>query len=367
MLKLGVLGLGSVFLGPYRQLMRQLEMNGQARLATIFDVDAEKTRAVAALHPGIATPRSAEALIASNDVDVVLVLTSMKEHAALAKAALLAGKHVLVEKPMATELDAARDLLRVAQQAPGLPVCAPHVVLSPTYRTMHAEVAAGRVGRLVLARARYGWAGPWWAEWFYRAGGGALFDLGVYNLTSLCGFFGPVRRVCAMVGTAIPRRVAEGKEIAVEAEDNAQLLLDFGDSRFASITTGFTMQKYRSPALELYGTDGVLQMLGDDWAPQGYERWTNERQSWELHEETDPQWPWTAGLRHLVDCVAYGTRPVNRPEHALHCLEVMLGAQTSAREGRFVEIASDFPALDYGNLPAAADDDHRRRHDPRTT
>ena len=161
---------------------------------------------------------------------------------------------------------------------------------------MHADVHAGKIGSVVLARARYGWAGPWWGQWFYRPGGGALFDLAIYNLMSLCGFMGPVRRVCAMVGTAIPRRMAEGVEIAVQADDNAQVLLDFGDSRFACITTGFTMQKYRSPAVELYGTDGVLQLLGDDWAPQGFERWTKEREVWELHEESEPLWPWTVGL-----------------------------------------------------------------------
>jgi predicted dehydrogenase len=366
MLRLGVLGLGSVFLGPYRQLIRQLEMNGQARLVAVFDVNAEKTRAVVMSHAGVAMADSAEALIRHPDVDAVLVLTSMNEHGALAQAALQAGKHVLVEKPMATDLGEARELLEVSRRAPGLLVCAPHVVLSPTYRELHAAVGSGSIGRLVLARARYGWAGPWWGQWFYRAGGGALFDLGVYNLTSLCGLFGPVRRVCAMVGTAIPRRIAEGEEIAVDTDDNAQVLLDFGDNRFASITTGFTMQKYRSPALELYGTNGVLQMLGDDWAPQGYEQWTNERSVWEVHEESDPGWPWTSGLRHLVECAARRTRPVNRPEHALHCLEVMLAARTSSREGRYITIESDFPALDYSQLPVN-EHDHRRRHDPRTT
>ena len=44
-----------------------------------------------------------------------------------------------------------------------------------------------------------------------QQGGGALFDLGVYNLTSLCGFFGSVRRVTAMMGVAIPKREAEGE------------------------------------------------------------------------------------------------------------------------------------------------------------
>jgi len=366
MLRLGVLGLGSVFQGPYRRLIRQLEQDGLARLTAVFDIDRDKTAAVANLYPSIATPATAAALLAHDDVDAVLVLTSMNEHAELAQAGLKAGKHVLVEKPMATSIAAARELLRLSKEARGLLVCAPHIVLSPTYRSMHAEVHAGKIGRVVLARARYGWAGPWWGQWFYRPGGGALFDLGVYNLTSLCGFMGSVRRVCAMAGTAIAQRLAEGVTIDVETEDNAQVLLDFGDSRFACITTGFTMLKYRSPAIELYGTDGVLQMLGDDWAPQGFERWTREREVWEIHDESEPQWPWTSGLRHLVECVAAGTRPVNKPEHALHCLEIMLAAQTSAREGRFVSIESGFPALDYQPMPAGAADSQRRKHDPRS-
>ena len=366
MLRIGVLGLGSVFVGPYRQLLRQLEQNGQARLTAAYDIDGRKTTAVAAMHPSIATPATAAELIARDDVDAVLVLTSMNEHAELAQAALQAGKHVLVEKPMATNLAAARELLRVSQSAKGLLVCAPHILLSPTYRAMHADVHAGKIGRVVLARARYGWAGPWWGQWYYRAGGGALFDLGIYNLLSLCGFMGPVRRVCALVGTAIPRRMAEGVEIEVQSDDNAQVLLDFGDSRFASITTGFTMQKYRSPAVELYGTEGVLQLLGDDWAPQGFERWTRERQVWELHDESEPMWPWTVGLRHLVECAAAGTKPVSRPEHALHCLEVILAAQASSREGRFVPIETDFPPPDYRNMPGDSADSHRRKHDPRT-
>ena len=121
---------------------------------------------------------------------------------------------------------------------------------------MHARVQTGEVGRLLLGRARYGWSGPWWGRWFYQPGGGALFDLGVYNLTSLCGFFGSVKRVTAMVGIAIPERMVEGELMKVEADDNAHVVLDFGEGRFASIATGFTMQKYRSPAIELYGSDG---------------------------------------------------------------------------------------------------------------
>jgi predicted dehydrogenase len=364
-LGLGVLGLGSVFWGPYRSLIERLTREGLVELVAVHDSDRSKQQAVGhqlGLPSDIA---GAEELIAREDVDAVLVLTSMNEHGALALAALEAGKHVLVEKPLATSLAEARALLEASRSSAGVLVCAPHIVLAPTYREMHERVQRGVIGRLLLARARYGWSGPWWGEWFYRPGGGSLFDLGVYNLTSLCGFFGPVRRVTALVGTAIAERVVEDRLIQVEADDNAHVLLDFGESRFGSIMTGFTMQQYRSPALELYGSDGVLQMLGDDWAPEGFEQWRNSEHAWEVVPEIDPTWPWTAGLRHLVECVREGRPTVTRPEHALHALEVMLGAARSAETGRVVEIESGFPELDYSSLPVL-DLDERRIHDPRT-
>jgi predicted dehydrogenase len=363
-LRLGVLGLGSVFSGPYARLIQQLTVEGRVRLVAGYDPDSRKLAAAAQRFGFDAGATAAQDVYDRDDVDAVLVLTSMNEHGSLALAALAAGKHVLVEKPMSTSLEEARRLLTAPGDGQVL-VCAPHIVLSPTYREMHRRVQEGEIGDLHLARARYGWSGPWWGRWFYEPGGGALFDLGVYNLTALCGFFGAVRRVTAMVGTAVPKRVVEGEVVEVSSDDNAHVLLDFGKARFGSIATGFTMQKYRSPAIELYGATGVLQMLGDDWAPEGFEQWSNTRGTWEVFPESAPQWPWTDGLRHLVDCVETDRPTVTRPEHAFHALEVMQAARLSATEGRVIDIESDFPALDYANLdPAAAD--HRRRHDPRS-
>jgi len=303
-------------------------------------------------------------VIENDDVDVVLVLTSMPVHGALASAALRAGKHVLVEKPMATSLEEAAALMQLGAESPGHLICAPHILLSPTYRAIRQHVEDGDIGNLLLARARYGWSGPDWGRWFYERGGGALFDLGVYNVTALCGLFGPARRVTAMAGVAIPERIVEGEAMRVQAEDNAHVLIDFGDARFASVTTGFTMQKYRSPAIELYGSDGVLQLLGDDWAPEGYELWRNAAGTWELFPEKDPGWQWTEGLRHLVECIESGREPVTRPEHAYHALEIMLAAQAAAADGRAREISSDFPRPDLASLEARTDG--RRVHDPRS-
>ena len=64
MLRLGVLGLGSVFQGPYRRLIRQLEQDGLARLVAVFDIDRDKTAAVANIYPSIATPSAMRCAIA---------------------------------------------------------------------------------------------------------------------------------------------------------------------------------------------------------------------------------------------------------------------------------------------------------------
>ena len=362
--RLGVVGCGSVFWTPYMNLIERLRGQGRVDVAAVYDTDPEKRRLAAERLDVPADLPDDLAVCGHEDVDVVLVLTSMTEHARLARAALEAGKHVLVEKPVATSLADAEALLEVADVAPGHLLCAPHILLSPTYRAMHARVLAGEVGGLLSARARYGWAGPDWGRWYYEPGGGALFDLGIYNVTSLCGFFGPARRVTAMSGIAIPERVVQGERMCVQAHDNAHVLIDFGDARYAVVTTGFTMQKYRSPCIELYGTHGVLQMLGDDWAPEGYELWRNDKAAWEVYPESDPTWPWTDGLRHVVECLETGAEPVTRPEHAYHALEIILAAQAAGEDGRAREIASDFPAPDLARLCAVGG--HDRVHDPRS-
>jgi predicted dehydrogenase len=364
-LGIGVLGCGSVFAGPYAGMIDRLTAHGRVHVSAVFDPDPAKRRGAAARYGVDPDLRDTEAVIAHADVDVVLVLTSMNEHGGLTRAALEAGKHVLVEKPLATDLEEARALVELSRTAPGRLVCAPHVLLSPTFRAVVSAVRDGAIGTLVSARARYGWAGPWWNEWFYQPGGGSLFDLGVYNVTSLCALFGPARRVTAMVGTAIPEREVNGRLMRVEADDNAHVLLDFGDARFGVVTTGFTMQKYRSPAIELYGTEGTIQLLGDDWAPEGWELWRNDEGCWRLMPETDPHWQWTDGLRHLVDCVESGAETLTRPEHALHALEVMLAAQQAGRDGIAREIHTGFPEPVYDDVLLAAEEAHRS-HDRRS-
>ena len=338
--RIGIVGCGNV-LSAYRATIDKLRLRGAVEVIAACGRASQRASACEQLGVNRFTT-DAQEVIAAPDVDVVIILTSMTEHARLASAALEAGKHVLVEKPLATTLDESKALVELAGRSRGHMICAPFTILSPTFQTIARHIRNGDIGRPCSARTRYGWAGPSWSEWFYKPGGGCLFDLGVYCLASLTGLLGPVKRVAALTGVAIPEREINGRKVLVEAEDNAQVLLDFGDGCFGVVTSGFTMQQYRNPALEVYGTTGTIQMLGDDWDPDGYELWQNAVGAWQVFKETTPDWSWTDGLNHLIDCIRNDSSPLVTPAHAHHVLEIMLKAQQAGREGRTLMLESTF-------------------------
>lgn len=339
-LGIGIIGCGNV-LSAYWPQTQQLFLEGKAQVVAACGRPAQRELVVGEL--GISRfVTDYRELLAMDDVDLVLSFTPAPSHFEIARDALRAGKHILSEKPMSTTLAEAGELVELANRSPNLYVPAPFTMLSPTFQTIASRIQQGEIGKPCLARGRYGWAGPNWTEWFYQSGGGPLMDLAVYNITSLTACLGPAKRVSAMTGIAEPDRVVNGKPIKPTVEDNVQLLIDFGQSCFAVITSGFTIQQYRGPGLEIYGTDGTVQMLGDDWSPDGYELWLNSVGAWQLYKETEVSWSWTDGLRHTVECIHSGAKPLVTPEHAYHVLEIILGAEKSGREGRAVEVQSTF-------------------------
>ena len=126
--RLGIVGCGNV-LGAYLSLAERLRHNGLADVVGLCG--REHRRAVAqAAWPSAEFLTDYSHLLSRPDVDAIVVLTPMPEHAPMAKAALEAGKHVLVEKPLAVDLDHARELISLARARQRYLVCAPFTVLS---------------------------------------------------------------------------------------------------------------------------------------------------------------------------------------------------------------------------------------------
>jgi predicted dehydrogenase len=190
-------------------------------------------------------------LLVGASFDLLVNLTDMQEHGRLNKQALLAGKHVWSEKPMANSYKEGKALLDLAKSK-GLRLWgAPAVVNSPQFAFMSKAIQEGKLGKISSAHAHYGHLGPTWSAFFYEKGGGSLPDLGVYNLATLTGLLGPAKSVMAMTSIVTPTRKTDNKgEIKVEAEDNAMVLMDHGNGLISHVQCGFN---YFDP----YGHEGT--------------------------------------------------------------------------------------------------------------
>jgi hypothetical protein len=82
-------------------------------------------------------------------------------------------------------------------------------------------------------------------------------------------------------------------------------------------------------------------MIDEDWAPRGYELWQNSAGCWQVYNDRGG-WPWTDGVRHLIESIENQTPPLITPEHAYHVLEIMVKTMESGRTGKALAIESTF-------------------------
>jgi predicted dehydrogenase len=336
-------------LPAYLAQLDRLVPRGFARPGPVTVRSPARRAELVQTRPGLEFAASAEALVQS-DVDVVVVLSPPELHPAHVRLALEHGRHVVCEKPLAGSRADAEALFDQAQ-ARGLHLlAAPFVQLNPTFRELWTAVTDGAIGHVHSARALYGTPGATWAEWFHRDGIGPLAEIGIYNLRSLTALLGPAIEVYAAEATAVQRRVAGGSAIEHPDPDVSHLLLRHASGALSSLVTGYAIQHYRRPALELYGTEGTANLLGDDWDPHGFELWENAVGTWQLHEPNDPTWLWTDGLRELVRALRDGTAPRIFPSWDLHLLEILDRARSSVAERRPVAIASSYTPPDLRHV-----------------
>jgi predicted dehydrogenase len=138
------------------------------------------------------------------------------------------------------------------------------------------------------------------------------------------------------------------------------VILRHENGTLSSIVSSHAIQRYRRPGLEIYGTSGTANLLGDDWDPRGFEIWRNESNCWEEYEPVEPTWLWADGLAELAAALREGRSPLHDNRHDLHLIEVIDACSASARSGRFVPLRSRFPALD---LRAAKMPERHTLHD----
>jgi predicted dehydrogenase len=360
----GIIGAGNV-LPAYLQVLDRLVPRGLAREGPICARHRDTWPELERRRPGaqlVGDPRE----VVEADVDVVVVITPPASHAELTRLALEHGKHVVVEKPFARSRSEGEALARLASERGVILLAAPFVQLSPTIRALWTIVSDGALGHVHSARGLYGNAGSHWAKWYHADGPGPLAEAGIYNLKSLTAFLGPVVEVFAAAALAVPTRHAGGSEIASPDPDVSHVVLRHAGGALSSVVSSQAIQRYERPALELYGTDGTANLLGDDWDPRGFEVWRNEAGFWARHEPIEPTWLWADGLREAVRCVREGSAPLASLDHDLHLLDVVEAARVSATQRAAVAVNSSFDPLDLRVEPPSGIEhlhDHTRPSD----
>jgi predicted dehydrogenase len=149
-IKVGVVGCG--YWGP--NLIRNLRQVSDCSLKVICDMSEQRLKHMRKLHQDVATTNDFQELLQDVELDAIVVATPVRFHFEMAKAALLAGKHVFVEKPLARTVAEAEELVALAEQN-GLTLMVGHTFLfSPAVRRMKEIIDSGDIGELQYISAR---------------------------------------------------------------------------------------------------------------------------------------------------------------------------------------------------------------------
>ncbi|MFC0773834.1 Gfo/Idh/MocA family protein [Terrimonas alba] len=290
-------------------------------------------------------------MLAGVPFDMMVTTTDMQVHGELNKKALMAGKHVWSEKPMANTYAEGKALLDLAKSK-GLRIWgAPAVVNSPQFAFMSKCIQEGKIGKLASAHGQYGHTGPTWSAFFYEKLGGSMPDLGVYNMATLTGLLGPAKSVMAMLSIVKPERTVDDKgTIKVEAEDNAHVLLEHEKGVISHVMCGFNFfdphgheagnQSLHS--IQIYGDKGNLRLIGYDWETNGVILDNSWDEAPKLMSTDKGGYMWQEGATKVGEAIVNHTEPLINVEHALHVLEIIEAARKSSASGMKIKLKSKF-------------------------
>ncbi|WP_022882772.1 Gfo/Idh/MocA family protein [Gryllotalpicola ginsengisoli] len=345
--RVGMIGVGVIS----AQYFASLEKLPKLKLTAVADLDQARAATVAAEH-GV-DARTVDELLASDDVDAVINLTIPAAHVEIGLRALAAGKHVFAEKPLGLSTAEARPLLDA--QTGGLRVgSAPDTVLGTGIQTARKLVDDGVIGQPVGASVH--WSSPGHESWhpapgfYYQPGGGPLFDMGPYYLTSLVTLLGPVVKVSGLASRSGRERVVgkgplAGTVLPVDVDTHVTALLEHEGGAISTVTVSFEVWASRAPLFELYGTEGTLAVPDPNRFSDPVEVFAAGSEAWRTVPESAGYRDAGRGygLADMAAAIAAGTPHRASAELAFHVLEIMEAVLSASASRSTVTLASTAP------------------------
>jgi UDP-N-acetylglucosamine 3-dehydrogenase len=314
MKKLGVAVVGTGFWGKnHARVYQELE---STELIAVCDMSAERAKSVANRF-GAKAYTSSSRMLTNKEIEAVSVCTWSTMLAKEALKALRAGKHVLVEKPMATNTRQAEKLLETAKEN-GLHLTVGFLMrFIPGLRQIREAVEGKKVGELVCATAKRV------SQWPERIGDvGVVKDTAIHDIDIMRFISG--EEPCSVYAKA-------GSMKHRKFEDYAQIMLTFEDGKSAFIESNW-LTPYKTRTLTVTGSEAIMRL---DYITQ--ELWI-ESAAKSLQPRYPFQEPLKLELQHFADCVAKKEKPVITGADGLRALKIAEAALQSSVKNRAVKL-----------------------------
>lgn len=256
-IQLGLIGCGMIG----QSFIQNALQNPYFEFRGYYDRNASSQKSVQKLAPHARLFSSQEELIRSSDIEALVICTRHIDHAKQAIEGITCGKHILIEKPIATSIEDLSLLLKAQQERPECVVTALPHGQEPILEEAKSWVQEPYLGKLVAFHSYIDVPGPPRSNWYYSASaiGGASLDTLPYALTRLLFFLKcNVKYAVGFKNQLIRNRAClDGNTIETEVDDNASLILELVEGQQAIIRSSWNLS-YPEDYLLVRGRKGDL-------------------------------------------------------------------------------------------------------------
>jgi predicted dehydrogenase len=324
----GIIGCG--YWGPL--LVRNFKSLSDCQLKAVCDVNTERLKHIRALYPDVEGITQTQQLLNGTNVDAVVIATPVKHHHSLAKASLLAGKHVLIEKPMASSSAECEELIEIADRN-GLVLMLDHTFLySSPVEKIAQIVQAGDLGEIRYINCRRLNLG------LFQKDINVAWDLAPHDISIILHILDEFPTEVNCQGNA---------HITPGVEDVTNMSLSFSRKRFATIQSSW-LEPRKIREMTIVGTRRMI--VYDDLRtrekiriydarverPPHYDTFAEFQYSYHygdsyipyLHQEE----PLKLACQHFADCIRTNSQPLTDGRKGLEMVRILEAASASLRK-----------------------------------
>ncbi|MBD3184000.1 hypothetical protein GF312_17075 [Candidatus Poribacteria bacterium] len=299
----------------------------------MYDVDLEKAESMCQQYSGAGIFDTYQEVLSSEKVDVVDICVPHDFHVPVTIAAARAGKHILLEKPIARTLREADQILKAVGDSGVRLFVAECWHFYPSAVKSRELIDQGVIGVpfLIQANSLQYHTPPEWRAVKDKMGGGVLIDRGIHFINYLRMLGGKVESVSATFNHQTIH--------SMEGEDTASLLLKFQNGVTGQLTVSWaTRTAMNWPWLAVYGSEGNMYDTGDGFYVQSFinERYNDKGKPVRLFDTMLEDYTIPAEMEHFVECMRSGEKFKVTGLDARADLEVVEAGHRSVETGKFI-------------------------------